>query len=57
VREHGEILEALSRRDGVRLRGLLQEHLRHKYQALIASASAEKGAQPGGEQPAAAMPR
>jgi DNA-binding GntR family transcriptional regulator len=55
VREHGEILEALSRRDGVRLRGLLQEHLRHKYQALIASA--EKSARPGGEQPAAAMLR
>jgi DNA-binding GntR family transcriptional regulator len=55
VREHGEILEALSRRDGFRLRGLLQEHLRHKYEALIASA--EKSAQPGGEQPTAAMPR
>jgi DNA-binding GntR family transcriptional regulator len=55
VREHGEILEALSRRDGVRLRGLLQEHLRHKYQALIASS--EKSARPGGEQPAAALPR
>jgi DNA-binding GntR family transcriptional regulator len=38
VREHGEILDALSRREGVRLRNLLQEHLRHKYQALIASA-------------------
>jgi DNA-binding GntR family transcriptional regulator len=55
VREHGEILEALSRRDGSRLRGLLQEHLRHKYEALIASA--EKSARPGDEQPAAAMPR
>jgi DNA-binding GntR family transcriptional regulator len=55
VREHCEILEVLSRRDGVRLRGLLQEHLRHKYQALIASA--EKRAEPGGEQPAAEMPR
>ena len=55
VREHGEILEALSRRDGVRLRGLLQEHLRHKYQALIASS--ERSARPGGEQPAAALPR
>jgi DNA-binding GntR family transcriptional regulator len=55
VREHGEILGALSRRDGVRLRGLLKEHLRHKYQALIASA--EKSARPGGDQPAAAMPR
>jgi DNA-binding GntR family transcriptional regulator len=55
VREHGEILEALSRRDGARLRGLLQEHLRHKYQAL--SASAEKSARPADEQPGAAMPR
>jgi DNA-binding GntR family transcriptional regulator len=55
VREHGEILEALSRRDGVRLRKLLQEHLRHKYQALMASA--DKGARPGGERPAAAMQR
>jgi DNA-binding GntR family transcriptional regulator len=55
VREHGEILEALSRRDGPRLRGLLQEHLRHKYEALIASA--EKSARPGDEQSAAAMPR
>jgi DNA-binding GntR family transcriptional regulator len=55
VREHGEILEALSRRDGVRLRGLLQEHLRHKYQALITSL--EKGARPESEQPAASMPR
>jgi len=55
VREHGEILEALSRRDGVRLRNLLQEHLRHKYQALIASA--EKSARPANEQTAAGTPR
>jgi DNA-binding GntR family transcriptional regulator len=55
VREHGQILEALSRRDGVRLRGLLQEHLRHKYQALLASE--EKAGRAGAEQPAAAMPR
>jgi DNA-binding GntR family transcriptional regulator len=54
VREHGDILAALSRRDGVRLRGLLQEHLRNKYLALVASA--EKNARTG-EQPAAAMPR
>lgn len=38
VREHGEILAALSGREGVRLRKILQEHLRHKYQALVASA-------------------
>jgi DNA-binding GntR family transcriptional regulator len=55
VREHGKILSALSRRDGVRLRILLQEHLRHKYQALIASA--EKNARAASEQAAAAMPR
>jgi DNA-binding GntR family transcriptional regulator len=55
VREHDEILAALSRRDGVRLRGLLQEHLRHKYEALVAAA--EKNARSGSEQPAAAMPR
>jgi DNA-binding GntR family transcriptional regulator len=55
VREHTEILEALTRRDGVRLRGLLQEHLRHKYEALVASA--EKSARASGEQPAAAIPR
>jgi DNA-binding GntR family transcriptional regulator len=54
VREHGDILVALSRREGVRLRGLLQEHLRNKYLALVASA--EKNARTG-EQPAAAMPR
>jgi DNA-binding GntR family transcriptional regulator len=54
VREHGDILVALSRREGVRLRGLLQEHLRNKYLALVASA--DKNARTG-EQPAAAMPR
>src|SRR5258708_27435923 len=55
VREHGEILAALSRRDGARLRSLLQEHLRNKYQALVASA--EKGARTGGEAPAPPLPR
>jgi DNA-binding GntR family transcriptional regulator len=52
VREHGEILAALTRRDGARLRALLQEHLRNKYLALVASA--EKSARAGGEQPTAA---
>jgi len=41
VREHAEILEALARRDGARLRDLLQEHLRHKYRALTASGAHE----------------
>jgi DNA-binding GntR family transcriptional regulator len=44
VREHGEILDALSRRNGARLRNLLQEHLRHKYQALMASAESAPNA-------------
>jgi len=34
---------ALAARDGLRLRGLLQEHLRHKYEALIASATRARG--------------
>jgi DNA-binding GntR family transcriptional regulator len=55
VREHGEILDALSRREGPRLRSILQEHLRHKYQAL--SNSAEKVARPAAEVPAVALPR
>jgi len=42
VREHGEILDALSRRDGLRLRELLQEHLRHKHRALLASSAGEE---------------
>jgi DNA-binding GntR family transcriptional regulator len=42
VREHGKILEALTRRDGRRLRDLLQQHLEHKYQALLASGAASE---------------
>ncbi len=42
VGEHGEILEALSARDGMRLRDLLQQHLRHKYRALIAAGAGEE---------------
>lgn len=50
VREHGEILEALTRRDGPRLRELLQEHLRNKLRALVASGvAAEKGEPATGE--------
>lgn len=50
VREHGQILEALAGRDGPRLRELLQEHLRHKYRALLASgAVAAPGAGTAGE--------
>ena len=45
VREHGEILDALERRDGPRLRDLLQRHLTNKYRALVASeADANAGA-------------
>ena len=40
VREHGKILEALTRRDGRRLRDLLQQHLEHKHQALLAASTA-----------------
>jgi len=42
VREHGDILEALERRDGVRLRELLSQHLEHKHRALLAAAAEEK---------------
>lgn len=51
VREHGQILEALASRDGPRLRELLQEHLRHKYRALLASGAGagQGGAGPAGE--------
>lgn len=49
VREHGEMLEALSRRDGPRMRELLQEHLRHKYRALTA-ADAAAGKDPAPEE-------
>jgi DNA-binding GntR family transcriptional regulator len=43
VREHGEILEALAQRDGVRLRELLQDHIRHTHQALISSTETAAG--------------
>lgn len=42
VSEHGEILEALSRRDGARLRELLRLHLEHKYRSLAAAGAAEE---------------
>jgi DNA-binding GntR family transcriptional regulator len=41
VREHGEILEALSRRDGPRVRELLRQHLAHKFRALMASSGGD----------------
>jgi DNA-binding GntR family transcriptional regulator len=37
VREHGEILAALERRDGPRLRQLLQDHIRHTHHAASVS--------------------
>ncbi len=49
VSEHGEMIEALSRRDGVRMREMLQEHLRHKYRALTAAVAGEE--QGGSEVP------
>ena len=36
VREHGEILEALARRDVARIRVLLAEHLAHKLASVMA---------------------
>lgn len=36
VREHGDMLDALSKRDGPALRDILRAHLQHKHDALIA---------------------
>jgi DNA-binding GntR family transcriptional regulator len=50
VREHGQILDALTRRDGPRLREILKLHLEHKYLALAAvSAAAEKSSSARGD--------
>jgi DNA-binding GntR family transcriptional regulator len=43
VREHGQILDALMRRDGPRLREILKMHLEHKYLALAAASAAAEG--------------
>jgi DNA-binding GntR family transcriptional regulator len=40
VREHGEILDALARRDVARIRVLLAEHLAHKLASVMAELSA-----------------
>lgn len=50
VREHGEILEALSRRDSARLQKLLQEHLIHKLTVVLEAMGSRTG-------PPAAAPR
>lgn len=36
VQEHGQMLDALSKRDGAALRDILRAHLQHKHDALIA---------------------
>ncbi|SDP08045.1 DNA-binding transcriptional regulator, GntR family [Ralstonia sp. 25mfcol4.1] len=36
VREHGDMLDALAKRDGAALRDILRAHLEHKHDALIA---------------------
>jgi DNA-binding GntR family transcriptional regulator len=40
VAEHEQILEALERRDGARLRGILERHLRNKRDVVIAAIEA-----------------
>jgi DNA-binding GntR family transcriptional regulator len=42
VKEHGEMLEALSHRDGARLGELLRQHLEHKHRSLVAASAAEE---------------
>ena len=39
VHEHAEILVALDRRDGARLRQLLQDHIRQTHQAVVAASA------------------
>ena len=54
VREHEEILEALVRRDGPRLGGLLRAHLLHKYEAVAAAGAAGAAQAPDARAPALA---
>jgi DNA-binding GntR family transcriptional regulator len=42
VKEHAGMLEALEKRDGQRLRNILQQHLRNKRDAVIAVLQAEQ---------------
>jgi DNA-binding GntR family transcriptional regulator len=44
VEEHEAILAALTRRDGVRLRALLSDHLAHKTAAVLAALAADAAA-------------
>ena len=46
VREHGQMLEALERRDGNALRLILQQHLRNKRDAVIAVLRAAQASAP-----------
>jgi DNA-binding GntR family transcriptional regulator len=54
VREHDEILDALSRRDGPRLRTLLQQHLRNKLD-VVRHALSTPTAVPAGTAPSPAV--
>lgn len=42
VREHEEMLQALARRDGARMRAILIEHLNHKRDVVLAQLRAER---------------
>lgn len=42
VREHEQMVSALSARDGARLRALLEEHLRHKRDAVLEELAAQR---------------
>jgi DNA-binding GntR family transcriptional regulator len=47
VRQHGAMLDALEKRDGEAMRLILQEHLRNKRDAVIASLAAAPDQTPG----------
>ena len=47
VRQHGAMLDALEKRDGEAMRLILQEHLRNKRDAVIATLAAAPDQTPG----------